>query len=156
MRNKIEKFLEVIMVATMVTLVCVVVFQIITNLTNIIDNSSSDELAGFLLIWVAMLGAAYGTAKGSHLAIDILLMKLRDKGTSRPLEILIESLVGMFALTVMVIGGLTLVYSRFRLGVVSPSMQLPLGYVYSIIPLAGVLIMYFCISNICSIIKRDK
>ncbi|MFV0507602.1 MAG: TRAP transporter small permease [Bacteroidales bacterium] len=156
MRKKIEKFLEVILVATMLSLVFVVVFQIITNLTNVVDNSFSDELAGFLLIWVAMLGAVYGTAKGSHLAIDILLMKLRDRGTSKPLEILIESLVGAFALFVMIIGGSMLVYSRFKLGVLSPSMQLPLGYVYSVIPLAGVLIMYFCVSNIHSILKKYK
>lgn len=144
------------MVTTMLALVLVVVFQIITNMTNIMENSFSDELAGFLLIWVAMLGAAYGTAKGSHLAIDIMLMKLRDKGASKPLEIVIESLVGLFAFFVMLIGGSMLVYSRFELGVESPSMQLPLGYVYLVIPLAGILIMYFCISNIRLVIKRDK
>jgi TRAP-type C4-dicarboxylate transport system permease small subunit len=47
----------------------------------------------------------------------------------------------------MVIGGSWLVYTRFYLGVTSAALALPLGYVYIIVPISGILTMYYSIDN---------
>ena len=60
----------------------------------------------------------------------------------------------MFALTVMVIGGIWLVYTRFFLGQISAALELPLGYVYLVLPLTGVLIMYYSIVFINNALRK--
>ena len=55
---------------------------------------------------------------------------------------------GFFALVVMVIGGGNLVYTTLYLGQVSPAMRVSLGYVYMIVPISGLLIMFYSVYNI--------
>ena len=111
------------------------------------------RLAGFLLIWTGLLGAAYVAGKNEHLAIDILFQKTRES-RKKPLELLINLIVFLFALFVMGIGGTWLVYTRFALDVKSAALELPLGYVYTAVPLSGILIMYYSLFNIYLISKK--
>ncbi|MFW6226480.1 MAG: TRAP transporter small permease subunit, partial [Bacteroidota bacterium] len=64
------------------------------------------------------------------------------------LKTIIQVLIGAFALIVLVIGGTYLVYSRFLLDVKSAALSIPLGYVYFVLPLSGILILYYSIDNI--------
>jgi TRAP-type C4-dicarboxylate transport system permease small subunit len=54
----------------------------------------------------------------------------------------------LFAVVVMIIGGGNLVYITLKLGQTSPALHVPLGYVYAIVPVSGLLIVYFCIYRI--------
>ncbi|HCC71989.1 MAG TPA: TRAP transporter small permease, partial [Bacteroidales bacterium] len=70
------------------------------------------------------------------------------------IRILIDLLVILFALSVLIIGGTWLVWSRFHLGQVSAAMEIPVGYVYLILPVSGLIIsfysMYFIKQNMQS------
>jgi TRAP-type C4-dicarboxylate transport system permease small subunit len=55
---------------------------------------------------------------------------------------------------VLVIGGTWLVYTRFYLGVTSAALQIPLGYVYIVLPLSGLLIVYYSIGHLKEAIKN--
>jgi TRAP-type C4-dicarboxylate transport system permease small subunit len=48
----------------------------------------------------------------------------------------------------MVAGGVVLMYTRFVLQVKSAALQLPLGYVYSVLPISGLIIMYYKVLHI--------
>lgn len=109
--------------------------------------SFTEEFARFALIWLTLLGAAYLNGKREHLSMDYLLQKLSPKKLKVRMQI-IEMLMFSFALVVMVIGGGNLVYSTLYLGQVSPAMNVSLGYVYAIIPISGLLIMFYSIYNI--------
>lgn len=145
--NTLNRVLEIFLVTLMSVLVIDVLWQVTSRYLLSSPSSFTDELAGFLLIWVGLLGAAYVAGRKEHLAIDILLQKTRES-RRRNLELIIFLSMLVFALTVMVIGGAWLVYSRFILKVVSAALQLPLGYVYLILPLSGLLIMYYSIYHI--------
>jgi TRAP-type C4-dicarboxylate transport system permease small subunit len=95
-----------------------------------------------MLIWIGMLGSAYVAGKNEHLAIDILLTKLKEKAQDK-LMILINCCVLFFALVVMVIGGSNLVYLTFVLEQRSAVLQIPLAYIYGIIPFSGILVIYY-------------
>jgi TRAP-type C4-dicarboxylate transport system permease small subunit len=112
-------------------------------------------LAGFLLIWVGLLGAAYVAGKSEHLAIDLLLQKTRES-RQRNLLIVIQLCILIFALTVMVIGGSWLVYTRFVLNVKSAALELPLGYVYLVLPISGILIVYYSIYNLKALFRNEN
>ena len=146
MRQKIDKIIETVLVALMSILVIDVLWQVFSRYVLSAPSSFTDELAGFLLIWVGLLGSAYVAGKNEHLAIDLLLQKMKGM-KKRRLQIIINSIVGLFALFVMVIGGAWLVYTRFYLGVNSAALALPLGYVYLVVPVSGLLIIYYSIDN---------
>ncbi|UCG27604.1 MAG: TRAP transporter small permease [Bacteroidales bacterium] len=145
-RKYVDKILEILVITIMSVLVIDVLWQVASRYLLRNPSSFTDELAGFLLIWVGLFGAAYGTGAGLHLAIDLLPSRLPpDK--RKYLELAINILIGLFSLTVMVVGGTWLVYTRFYLGQITAALQMPLGYVYLVIPLSGVFIIYYCISN---------
>ncbi|WP_316931840.1 TRAP transporter small permease [Parabacteroides distasonis] len=51
-------------------------WQVLSRYILVSPSSVTDELAGYLLIWVGLLGAAYVSGKNEHLAIDLLLQHL--------------------------------------------------------------------------------
>ena len=105
-------------------------------------SSFTEELARFLLIWVGLLGASYASGKKLHLAIEVLVDRLGEKARAGA-EVIIQSLVFLFAFLVMVIGGIRLVTITLALSQISAALRIKLGYVYLVIPLSGLLIMYY-------------
>lgn len=152
LRNKIDKTLEIILIALMVILVIDVLWQVTSRYVLSSPSSFTDELAGYLLIWVGVLGAAYVAGRQEHLAIDLLLQKSNPKVQKR-LIVIINVVILLFAISVMIIGGAWLVITRFKFGVASAAMHLPLGYVYLVMPVSGLLIAYYSIEIIRKNIK---
>ena len=131
-------------------LVVDVLFQVLSRYIIKTSFSWTEELARFLLIWLSILGAAYLNAKREHLSMDFLYQKLTETN-KRKVSIIIELMVFFFALIVMVIGGGNLVYTTLHLNQLSGTLQIPLGYIYSILPISGFLIMSFAIFHIVKI-----
>lgn len=154
-RQRIDKTLEFFLVVLMGTLVVDVVWQVISRFIFKDPSSFTDELATFLLIWVGLAGAAYVKGKNEHLAIDILHTKLSPKNLNR-MMIFINFLVITFSVSIMVIGGSWLVYTRFILGQLSAAMQIPIGYVYMIVPISGLLMTYYAADDIKLLVNESK
>jgi TRAP-type C4-dicarboxylate transport system permease small subunit len=155
LRQRIDKLLEKFVAAVLAILVVDVLWQVISRYILSSPSSFTDELAGFLLIWVGLFGAAYVAGKNEHLAIDLLLQR---SGPARRkfLEIFISICIILFAFSVLVVGGTWLVYTRFALEVKSAALQIPLGYVYIVLPISGLLIVYFTIDNLSQFLKSHK
>lgn len=155
LRTFINRVLEWLLVILMSVLVIDVLWQVASRYIINSPSSYTDELAGFLLIWVGLLGAAYVAGKREHLAIDILLQKSNEQ-RKLMLEIIISLLVILFAVVVMIVGGIWLVYTRFSLSVKSAALGLPLGLVYLVLPISGLLIAYFDIDNIVTLVENNR
>ena len=155
LRKIIDKSLEWLLVFLLSILVIDVLWQVASRYVLNSPSSYTDELAGYLLIWVGLLGAAYVAGKREHLAIDILIQRSSPKRKLR-LEIIISIVVILFAVSVLIIGGIWLVYTRFYLSVKSAALGMPLGFVYLVLPLSGLLIAYFDIDNMRNIIKSYR
>ena len=155
LRNKIEKGLEWTLVFIMSVLVVDVTWQVISRYIMSSPSSFTDELAGFLLIWVGLLGAAYVAGKREHLAIDILLQRSSPERRYK-LEMAISILIVFFSIAVLVIGGIWLSYTRFYLGVRSAALGLPLGFVYLVLPISGLLFAYFDIDHLVEMVRQNR
>lgn len=154
MKRKIDNILELTLVTLMAVLVIDVLWQVLSRYVLASPSSFTDELAGFLLIWVGVLGAAYVTGQKQHLAIDLLLQKSKPAAQKR-LQLVIDSCVALFAVLVLVIGGSWLVITRFQLNVSSAALHLPLGYLYSVLPISGLLMVYYSISSMLNVNKEE-
>ncbi|TDS16780.1 TRAP-type C4-dicarboxylate transport system permease small subunit [Maribacter caenipelagi] len=150
MRNKIDSVLGKTLVLIMSVMVINVLWQVFTRYVTGNPSSFTDELARYLMIWIGVLGAAYVSGLNLHVAIDILPLR-QNKKTQKTLKIIVTLLIILFVFFAFVIGGSRLVYISYVLGQQSPALQLPLALVYFIIPISGLLIMYYKISDLKNI-----
>ncbi|HEV2148374.1 MAG TPA: TRAP transporter small permease [Longimicrobiaceae bacterium] len=142
LKAAIDRVLGGVLAALMGVLVLDVLWQVFTRFVLRDPSSFTDELARYLLIWVALLGAAYTAGQRMHLAIDLLPASLRGR-SRHAVGALIEGAVLLFALGVMGVGGARLVGLTLLLGQTSAALQVPLGWVYTVLPLSGALIAFY-------------
>jgi len=150
--DRINRPITFLLIVLMAGIVLDVTWQVVSRFIVRRPSSFSEELAGFLLIWIGLLGAAYAYFTRAHLGIDILTGRLKGAG-KRLVEIISHLAVFLFALFVMVVGGIRLVRLTFTLRQISPALHIPIGYVYLVIPLAGVLIMLYALFFILHAVK---
>ncbi len=146
-RALVDKVLEFAVVVVMGALVLDVLWQVFTRFVLQDPSSFTEELARYLLIWVGLLGAAYAAGKRMHLALDLLPNKLTGRNARR-LEIFVEACAFLFALFALVIGGFRLVMVTLVLGQTSAALQIPIGWVYLVIPISGLLIMFYSVYHV--------
>lgn len=107
----------------------------------------TEELARYLLIWLGFIAASYAYGQRMHLALDLMVNKLKD-GKKTALNIVIHSLIALFAISVLVYGGLHLVYLTYILEQYSPALGVSLGVIYIVLPLSGIAIILYAIDFI--------
>lgn len=147
LRKTIDKILANFLVIIMAVMVINVLWQVASRFIIGTPSSFTDELARYLMIWIGILGAAYVSGRNMHVAIDVLPRRFSPP-TQKRLMLVVRLLIIFFCLTAMVIGGSRLVYITYVLGQNSPALQVPLAVVYMVIPVSGVLIIYYKISDI--------
>lgn len=124
-----------------------VVWQVLTRYVLGSPSSWTEELTRFLMIWLGLLGAAYVSGQKKHIAITLLPSKMKPESRKK-LEKSIAILIILFVMAAFVVGGLRLVYITFVLEQYSPALNLPLGAVYSILPISGVLIVFYKVQDL--------
>jgi len=153
--DSITRILSVVLVFLMAVMVLDVTWQVFTRFILKDPSEYTEELAGFLLIWIGLLGAGYAYRVKAHLGIDVLTARL--SGVKRNIsEILVPGIVFLFALFILIVGGWRLVVLTFTLKQISPVMGIPIGYVYLVLPLTGILFMYYSVYFIVEALKRNR
>ncbi|MGD2152162.1 MAG: TRAP transporter small permease [Gemmatimonadales bacterium] len=149
----IERALARLLVLLMIAMVADVTWQVASRFLLRAPSSFTEELAGFLLIWIGLLGAAYALRTRAHLGIDLLTARLTGP-VKLGATVLAHALVLLFALSAMVVGGLRLVQLAFQLDQISAAIGLRMGYVYLAVPLAGLLMVVFSLESIAAAVSR--
>ncbi|MBC6999073.1 MULTISPECIES: TRAP transporter small permease [Bacteroidota] len=144
----LNKVIEALLAVIFGLLVIDVVWQVVSRYVVGQSSSFTEEFARFSLIWLTVLGAAHiNGSKDGHLSMDFLLTKLPEEKKIKRQKI-IQIMMAVFALVIMVIGGGNLVYITLSLGQTSSALQVPLGFVYAIVPVSGLIIIFFSYYNI--------
>lgn len=142
LKTWVDRVLGGFVALAMAMAVLTVLWQVFSRYVLGAPSSFTDELVRYLLVWIGLLGGAYTAGQGQHLAIDLLPSQL--EGCSRHLlDLLIHSLIFVFALAVLVIGGSHLMLLTLELGQTTSALGLPLGWVYLVLPLSGLLLMFY-------------
>jgi len=142
MKEKLDKVLGTSIVILMGLMVINVTWQVVSRYIFGDPSSWTDEVARYLLVWLGLLGAAYVSGRNGHLAIDILPSKLQGK-KARMLQYFIHSVIILFAAIVMVAGGGNLVYITEILDQRTATLQVPLSWIYLMIPISGLMVMIY-------------
>tara|TARA_B100001059_G_scaffold35659_1_gene28717 strand:- start:86816 stop:87304 length:489 start_codon:yes stop_codon:yes gene_type:complete len=146
-RAQVDSVLEKVLVVIMSAMVINVLWQVFSRYILANPSSFTDELARYLMIWVGVLGAAYVAGKGNHVAITYFSEKF-SQANHRKVQTFINLTILTFAILGMLIGGVRLVYITLVLEQLSPALKIPLGVVYSVIPISGILIIFYKILDL--------
>ncbi len=107
----------------------------------------TEELSRFLLIWLGLLAASYAYRQRMHLALDLLVQKLKGR-QQNVLNIIIHSLIALFAAVVLVYGGIQLVILTWVLDQSSPALGVSMSFVYLVLPVSGIAMIIYAMDFI--------
>jgi len=111
----------------------------------------AEEVALVLLVWFTFISFALGVKKKLHISINIMPEKL-----SPVIHTLLEKIQNILIAgtgVVMIIYGRILV--QFTMRSVMPSLGVPSGYLYMVLPVCGILIIYDSVFELFEIPKKD-
>lgn len=145
MKKSLNRILEIVGSGLLVGMIIVVLWQVFSRTVLGNPNTITEELVRFGLIWFAMLASAYVVGQKGHLAVTLLSEKLTGRNR-KLLEIIVQCLFLLFALTIMMYGGWNAV--TLTMGQISPSLSIPMGYVYLAVPVSGGLIIIYSLINL--------
>lgn len=148
-KKTLDNILAHLLVLLMSLMVLNVLWQVFSRYVLGEPSAFTDELARFLMIWLGLLGAAYVSGKKGHVAIDVLAKRASVKNQKR-LKRGVSSFIILFCLAAMVTGGGWLVFTTYELKQLSPALGMPLAYVYIVIPLSGLIVVYYKFFDIVS------
>jgi len=143
----LDYFLSRLSITLMTVLVLTVLLQVFMRYIIGSPVTFTEELSRFLLIWLGLMAASYAYRQRSHLALDLLILKMRGR-QKVVLNVIIHALIGLFSISVLVIGGIQLVYVTYALEQYSSALGISMGIVYIAVPLSGVAITIYAVDFI--------
>ena len=155
LKQGLDQFLRVSIALLMGVMVVNVTWQVFSRYVLGDPSSFTDELARYSMIWLGLLGAAYVSGKNGHLAIDILTAKLQGKSL-KYLQLFIHGLVIFFGISVLIWGGGNLVFISHLLQQKSATLQVPLSWIYGVVPISGVLVVFYHGFHISELLKNKE
>lgn len=96
----------------------------------------SEEVARFMLIWLVFIGAVLAYVNDEHLGLDIIV-QLFPRRIRYGLAVVADLLI-MVAIYLVIHGGAVLMRDSWEWG--SPATDTPYGYVYTVVPVCGILL----------------
>ncbi|MCY7297205.1 TRAP transporter small permease [Alteromonas sp. a30] len=143
------------LIAAMASILLVVVWQVISRFILQDPASVTEELSRFILMWIGILGAAYAYRQKAHLGLN-LVVERQAPHVKKFILLLIEVLVLIFSAVVLVFGGKGLVNLTLELEQISAALGVHIGFVYTVLPISGVLIIFYCIVNMMEILSGTQ
>lgn len=150
LKKMLDKFIESFIVILLVIMVIVALWQVISRYVFNSPSTISEELLRYCLIWLAMLGSAYMFGLREHMAMTFFVEKFNEV-VRHKLSIISEIIIMLFSILVLGYGGINITMLTMRQA--SAALGIPMGYIYSVLPLSGVLIIFYSILNIINLIK---
>lgn len=149
-RKGIDAALSSVCAVIFAAMICIGTYQIITRFIFNSPSTVSEELLTYSFAWMALLSSALVFGKRDHMRMGFFADKF--SGTNRKvLEVISEVLVMAFAGIVMVYGGSTIM--NLTMTQKTASLGIPMGVIYTVVPLSGIIIVFYTILNIVDLCK---
>lgn len=149
-KGVIDKLMEFLCVSIMSLMTILVTWQVFTRYVLNKPSAVSEVLARYLFVWLVIAAAAYVFGQREHMSITFF----RDKLPVRPrmlLEIVGEVIILVFAGCVLLAGGLSMTTAQMIQ--MDATIKIPMGMIYSILPISGAITVFYCTYNIGNLIK---
>ena len=148
----IMQVLGFVIIALFAFMTLIGTYQIVTRYFFNRPSTVSEELLTYAFTWMALLASAYVFGKRDHMRMGFLADKLIG-APRKYLEITIDLLTFLLAAVVMVYGGISI--TKLTMIQTTASLRVPMGYIYVIVPVTGIIIMMFSLMNAADMLHTD-
>lgn len=148
LRKTLNAILAVVSITIFAVLVATVTWQVFSRQVINEPSTWSEELAKILFVWLSFLGSAFLFGERGHIAVDFLARKLTPMG-QRAAQIFVQLMILLFALMGMVWGGILAASIAWNQNLTA--LPFDIGWVYTVIPIAGVFIAIFAVLDIIGV-----
>ncbi|WNC14692.1 TRAP transporter small permease [Brevibacillus brevis] len=145
--SKINSLIRLIVILLLAVMVVAVFLQVLFRFLLDQPLAWTEELARYLLIWITFLGSAYAMAIKAHIGTEYIQKFLSP--LANKIVLAVAALLSIFFFGVMVQQGYLL--AARSMTQTSPTLLVPMGYVYMVIPISGVLL----IMNVLHVTWKD-
>ncbi|MYL36920.1 TRAP transporter small permease [Halobacillus litoralis] len=115
------------------------------------NTTWAEEFIRYVMIWITFIGAAVCFRRGMHVGVDFVLDLLKGKA-KKTLELFI-AFASIVFMALLIWFSMELVSFTRQTGQITPSLQIPLYYVYLAIPVGAALSLFHLIGRVVDIIK---
>lgn len=150
-RSIMDKVLGAICALLLAFMTLLATYQVVTRYAFKAPSTMSEDILSYSFVWVSLIGTALVFGQKDHMRLSLFSDKL--KGSSGlALSIFTELLIMGIAVIVLLVGGKDVV------GVgalqVSPTLSITMDWIYVILPLSGILIIFYNILNIIQSVQK--
>lgn len=149
--EKVQGFLGVLL---FIALTLVVSFQVITRYVLHTPLLWSEEVARFLLFWVALMGAGMSVKTRRHFTIELISVeKTHNRFLRKTLRLIPDICIFLFGLLMAIVGYQYCVMGGLR---VATNSGINMSNVFAAIPIAGITMAIFSLFHIFTTLKNHK
>ena len=149
------RLLERMLILAVFVLVVDVLWGVFTRYVLSEQAKWTEELARFLLIWISLLGGAAAFGEKAHLGVDFFVNKFTPD-TRKLMTVFGQLVVLFFAVAVFIVGGSKVVINALSMEQTTPALGWKMGYVYLVLPIAGVFIILFTVEQLLETLVETK
>ena len=149
-KSIIDKILKAFTIFLVAAICLVVIWQVFTRFVLNDPSPWSEEISRYLLIWITFLGGSLGLNNGSHMGLVMITDKIRSEK--------LRAIVHAAAFLVCAYIGYIFIrygwiYTQSGMRRTMMCCKIPVGYVYTIMPFSGAVIIINSLEMIINDLK---
>lgn len=144
-KKAMDKILEIFCIVIFSAMVIATTYQVVVRYVFNRPSAYSETITRYLFVWLILYSAAYVFGKKEHIYIGAVKHKFKGNA-QKTLDIIIELIIILFSSLVLVYGGLKV--SSMNMLQLDSILGIPTGWVYSCIPISGIITIFYSIYNI--------
>lgn len=133
----VDRIIEAILAALMAVMTGIVFAGVVYRYALNSPLGWTEEVGKYCLIWASLLGTYIAVRRMENIRVDAIYNRM-SAATRRVMRVLSHLVMATF-LMVLVYEGVR--YSRAFVSTLSPMMDIPLGWVYAVLPLSAALML---------------
>lgn len=152
-RKIVDMVIEWLCCGILILMVSLVAWQVFTRYVLGDPSVTSESVARYMFVWLIFLALAYVFGKRGHMAINFVIDKLKPENRLK-LDTLNQIIQIVFSAGILVYGGL--VFTISQMVQLDAVLQIPMGYIYMVIPISGCLVIFYTACNILDNLDQLK
>ena len=141
-RNVMNKVIRIVCILLFAFMVIIGTYQILVRYIFNNPSTVSEELLTYSFTWMSLFAAAYVFGKREHMRMGFLADKLNKKKLT-----ILNAIIEIY-------GGISI--TSLSMTQKTASLGIPMGYVYIVIPITGVVIAVYGVLNVICLIRKGE
>ena len=148
----INYFYEYLLISLMAAIVVILPLQVYCRFVRNSSLPWPDEIAPYILAWIAFIGGVAAMREGEHISFDLLIEKM--SGISRLVALVSKNIISIAFLSVLFVFSIPIVITTWNTSTFT--LKLPKGLMYMCIPLGSIAMLILAMANLFRVLREHS